>query len=195
MLSSITYSKSFFQLKSIKLMILLLIFLCGNRLSAQTTDTSSVSKHSPKKATIMSACLPGLGQAYNKKYWKIPIIYAGAAGVVYAVMFNGKNYRTYKKAYLYRTDGDSLTIDNYNYSTESLLLLKNFYRRNLELSYIVGGVIYALNVIDATVDAHLFNFDIKDDISLKVDPIMMTSQNHSYAGLSFSFTFGKNSKQ
>ena len=81
MLSRVANHKILIQLKSVKLMVLLCLFLSGKILHAQTIDTNYTSKHSPKKATIMSACLPGLGQAYNKKYWKIPIICAGVAAI------------------------------------------------------------------------------------------------------------------
>jgi hypothetical protein len=190
---AITYRENRVSIKSGKLVILLVLIFFGNHIFAQNNDSILTKKHSPRKATIMSACLPGLGQAYNKKYWKIPIIYGGAAAVAYSVSFNNHYYKIIKQAYQYRTDTDTSTIDNYPYySTDGLLTLKNYYRRNLELSFILGGVLYALNILDATVDAHLFNFDIKDDLSMRINPILMTSQNHSFAGLSFSFTFGKN---
>ena len=199
---AITNRKRRIAVKSKKLVILLFICLVTTSAFSQKKDslskkidTSSVNKHSPKKATIMSACLPGLGQAYNKKYWKIPIIYAGAAGVTYAVIFNSHYYKLLKLAYQYRTDGDSSTIDNYpNYSTDELQALRDYYRRNMELSYIIGGAIYILNIIDADVDAHLYHFDISDNLTMNIDPFFIPSQNHSFAGLSFSFTFGKKIK-
>ena len=189
---AITNSKKDIAIKSKKLVVLIFIILSGSAIFAQTKDTTAIVKHSPKKASLMSACLPGLGQAYNKKYWKIPIIYAGAAAITYSISFSNHYYKILKTAYRYRTDDDPLTVDDMpNYSTDALLLWKNYYRRNLELSYIIGGVIYALNIIDASVDAHLFNFDISDDISMNISPSIVPLKNQSFAGLSFSFTFGK----
>ena len=141
----------------------------------------------------MSACLPGLGQAYNKKYWKIPIIYTGIAAVSYLAILNFDSLKIYRDAFRYRTDGDPATIDNYvgRYSDDDLLQIKNIYRKNLELSIIVGAGIYALNIIDASVDAHLFKFDINDDLSMKVCPLFYAYHDHSVTGLSFSFKFRK----
>jgi len=190
--------QSFTSLKNFKVLVMFIIFISSN-ISAQTpqpTDTSKVKKHSPKKAMIMSAIIPGLGQAYNKKYWKIPIIYAGAAVVTYFAIVNGDSLRNYTTAYKLRTDGDSTTIDAYatKYKTEDLLTIKNYYRRNFELSFIAGFAIYALNIIDATVDAHLFNFDINDNLTMKWQPLLITSFHHSVAGVSLTFNFGKEKK-
>ncbi len=138
---------------------------------------SEAELHSPKKATIMSAVLPGLGQIYNRKYWKLPIIYGGLAGLVYSAGFADKRYKNYKEAYILRTDENPATIDKYDYqldngemkySENGLLELKEYYRRNRDLSYIILFGIYALNIIDANVDAHFFNFDISDDLSLNI---------------------------
>jgi len=159
-------------------------------------DTSTVKKHSPQKAMMMSACLPGLGQAYNRKYWKIPIIYIGAATITYFVTFNSKYYNEFKKAYLYRTDGDPTTIDAYAnmYATDQLLTLKDYYRRDLELTFIIGGALYALNIIDAAVDAHLYKFDVGDNLSMKINPAFFSFCNHSATGITLSLTFNRNKK-
>lgn len=120
----------------------------------------------------MSIALPGLGQAYNKKIWKIPIIYAGFVGLGYFVKINNDDYKTYKNAYKDRLDGDESTVDPYVgiYSDNDLVTLKNYYRRNRDLSIIGIGVLYILNVLDASVDAHLFNFNVSDDLSIMVQP-------------------------
>ncbi|HIN38997.1 MAG TPA: hypothetical protein EYM84_01845 [Flavobacteriales bacterium] len=135
--------------------------------------------HSPKTASIMSAILPGLGQVYNKKYWKPPIIYAGFAALIYATDFNNKNYNDYKEAYSLRMDGDSETVDKYDvqldneeikYSDESLLKLKDFYRRNRDLTLIFIGGTYLINILDAVVDAHFYSFNVSDDLSFELRP-------------------------
>ena len=143
------------------------------------TDTSFVKIHSPKKASIFSAVCPGLGQAYNKKYWKIPVIYVGFGVLGYFAVTNNNEYKIYKEAYNLRTDNDSTTIDNYsNYSADNLLTIKNYYRKNLELTVIISAALYILNIVDASVDAHLYDFDISDDLSMKIEPILI---NTSYA--------------
>jgi len=138
--------------------------------------------HSPKTASALSAILPGLGQIYNKKYWKPPIIYAGLAALIYAVDFNNKNYTDYKEAYKLRMDEDLETIDKYDiqldneeikYSDESLLKLKDYYRRNRDMTLIFIGVGYLINILDAAVDAHFYSFNVNNDLSLELKPNIM----------------------
>lgn len=140
----------------------------------QKVSKSNVKIHSPKKAVILSAVLPGLGQVYNKKYWKLPIIYAGFGGLGYSIFANTRNWRTYRDAYKLRVDEDPNTIDEFDgtVSENNLLDLKKYYKRNLDLSVIFTAVLYALNLVDAAVDAHLFNYDISDDLSMYVQPVV-----------------------
>jgi hypothetical protein len=169
--------------RHIAILLLLTAFLQGNELFSQsdtlrqTTDTlPPISKHSPKTASLLSAVVPGLGQAYNRKYYKIPLIYAAFGTVGYFVWQNNSYYQEFKTAYSYRTDNDSLTIDKYtNYSAANLLTLKDYHRRNLELTVIIGTVIYILNIVDASVDAHLFDFDVSDKLSMRVAPSLHPS--------------------
>jgi hypothetical protein len=140
------------------------------------TPVDSIEVHSAKKATIMSACLPGLGQAYNKKYWKIPVIYAGFGVLTYFMIQNGTEYRNFREAYNIVATGDSANFDNtyvvrYNYNITSLQEGRNYYRHNLELTYILSGLLYILNIIDASVDANLYNFDVSDDLTLRFEPV------------------------
>lgn len=141
-----------------------------------TIDASELKAHSPTRAAIYSAVLPGLGQGYNKKYWKIPIIYAGFGVITYFIVSNASEYNNYKDAYNYVASGDSTGTDNElvgKYDESQLLDGKNYYRRNMELSYIIGGLWYILNIIDASVDAHFFDYDISEDLSIRVDPVML----------------------
>lgn len=130
--------------------------------------------HSPKLATIMSAALPGLGQVYNGKWWKVPIIYGGYAGLTYMAVSNHENMMRYKEAYLIRVDDDPNTIDEFDgkYSEANLRELKSSHQRNRDLSFILMGILYVLNVIDANVDGHLKDFDVSENLSLGVRPIM-----------------------
>lgn len=153
-------------------------------------------KHSPLKATMLSATLPGLGQAYNGRYWKIPIIYAGFGAVAWFVGFNNNEYQTFRRAYVARVDGNPNTVDELpRYSTDQLQRATNFYRRNLEITYILGAALYVLNILDATVDAHLIDFDVGEDLSLNLHPVVfpdvnpMNTDRNAFAGLRFTFRF------
>jgi hypothetical protein len=159
---------------------LFFILLTSQKLYAQekpkTSDTTEY--HSPKKAAIMSAVLPGLGQGYNKKYWKIPIIYAGFGTLIYFIHTNGTEYRNFRDAYNIVSAGDSANYMNnsyvvrYNANLNQLQQGRNYYRRNLELSYILSGALYILQILDASVDANLYDFDVSDDITLRFEPVM-----------------------
>lgn len=153
----------------------------------QSADSTIIEKHSPHKATIYSLVLPGLGQAYNKKYWKIPIIYAGFGALAYNLSINNKEMRKFTEAYRYRLNGDT-TFTNNPYvarytDVNDLLRGRDFYRRRVELTVIFSAVWYILNVVDATVDAHFFDYDVSDNISLNIQPIMIKAPgNHLATG-------------
>lgn len=133
---------------------------------------------SPRKAAILSSTLPGLGQIYNKKYWKIPIIYAGLLTSAYYINDNNVQYKLYKDAYLKRLDNNPDNDDFVGeYSSGDLLILKDFYRRNREISILCFVGTYIINVLDASVDAHLFDYDISEDISLHMTPTSTTNFN------------------
>jgi hypothetical protein len=161
-------------------------------------DTAIKKKHNPKIATFRSAVLPGWGQAYNKKYWKIPIVY-GALGTTAGVfLYNIKTYRLLRKAVIYRLDKDT-SNDNLiapefaALSTESIRFYRNAYRQNIDYSVLVFLIFWGLNVVDATVDAHLKAFDVSPDIGMKVRPGFNHTTNG--AGVSLVFFFkDKNSK-
>ncbi len=164
---------------------LLLLSMTASEVAFSQTDTSKVEivktdsvkikkPHSPLKATIMSVALPGLGQVYNGKWWKVPIIYGAFGGLIYSSVWNHQKHSLYKKAYLIRIDDDPDTVDEFEdrYTEGNLRELTNFYQRNRDLSLIFTGVIYVLNIIDATVDAHLKDFNVSDDLTLKVRPTL-----------------------
>ena len=133
---------------------------------------------SPRKAAILSATLPGLGQIYNKKYWKIPIIYAGLLTSAYYINDNNVQYKRYKDAYIKRLDNNPDNDDFVGeYSSGDLLILKDFYRRNREVSILCFVGTYIINVLDASVDAHLFDYDISEDISLQITPTSTANFN------------------
>ncbi len=160
----------------IKYFLFSLVFLTGSISFASAFDEDSLPKrktvkHSATLATLFSAAVPGLGQAYNKKYWKIPIVHASMGVSIYFIATNIKEYKHYRQAYIYKLDKDSLTVDPYEYATETEIFeAKELYRRYRDISYIACGLFYILNIIDATVDAHFFSFDVSDDLSLNLVP-------------------------
>ncbi|MFN8153137.1 MAG: DUF5683 domain-containing protein [Bacteroidia bacterium] len=147
--------------------------------------------HSVRKATLLSAVLPGAGQVYNKRTWKVPIIYAAFGGLVYLVKFNSDRFKTYENALLLRYDNDPETVDEFKdlYTDDNLKSLRDFYRRNRDLSVIGISMVYVLNIIDAHVDAHLFNFNVDDNLSLNWSPMLPASSSYQGAGISFHLTF------
>lgn len=192
---------------------LLVVFIClffGFALQAQEIEdveypidtTKKVKKkffkdgHDPAKAALLSAVLPGAGQIYNKKYWKLPIVYVGLAGLAGLVGYSATEWRGYTNAYKLELDGDSTTIGTYRgFSGENRLLIKRKqFKRTLDISAIALTVYYLLNIVDATVDAHLMDFDVNDDISVSIVPDFnyqartnFSFQNSFYAGVKVRF--------
>lgn len=134
--------------------------------------------HSPQKATIMSACLPGLGQIYNGKWWKTPIIYGGFGALGYFDATNIIKYKQYLLAYRCSTgnlkEGEEPTAEalelSEKYTSDQLQSYKNKYLRNVEIFSLVMVVWYGLNIVDACVDGHLYYYDVSDDLSISIDP-------------------------
>ena len=165
--------------------------------TVDTVKSASVdtfyTRRRANRAALCSAVLPGLGQAYNKKYWKIPILYAGVAALAYFIDYNNRNYKDFRKAYEYRVDGDSTTIDAYVElypDANSLLVRKDYYRRTRDLMWIISSGVYILNIIDAYVDGHLSDFDISDDLSLHAQPGFHYTAGHDIVpAISCTFTF------
>lgn len=156
------------------------------------TEEKGEKIHSPHKATFYSAIFPGLGQIYNKKYWKLPIVYGAIGGLGYAIHFNSTNYKKYKNAYrdfLIQDPGNTsylevlpvtLTMEEIeanpslsNWFRNALEKKRDYYKRYRDLSYIGMAAIYVLNMIDATVDAHFYNFNVSDDLSMKIQPVIL----------------------
>ena len=148
--------------------------------------------HSPKKAAIMSAIIPGLGQIYNEKYWKVGVIYVGAGFLTYYFKRNVDSLRSYQAAYTARIDTSSATIDTKytNLSNSSVLSNRNFHRRQRDIALLGFFGLYALQIIDANVDAHLREFEINKDLSMKITPSfsgLVSATPH--VGLNIKFKF------
>lgn len=154
---------------------------------------------SPAKAAFYSAVLPGLGQAYNKRYWKIPIVYGGLATGIYFYSNNNKEYNRYRDAYKSRlaglqtdefyfdTQGNQLTTPRV--TTDGLERGQKFYKRNKEISLLVTLGIYALNIIDANVDSHLKQFNVDENLSLVPHFKINEIDRRSNLGLTLNFNF------
>ena len=184
-------------------------------LDVPDTPTDSLNKElnkkvfipNPTKATWLALVIPGGGQIYNRKYWKLPIIYGGFAGCAYALTWNGKMYKDYMQAYKDASKGNwdasSITdllppgyIDRVSQTqiVETLRKRKDTYRRYRDLSIFAFIGVYLISVIDAYVDAELSNFDITPDLSMRIEPAVINNQystgtSNKSVGLQCSFRF------
>ena len=143
----------------------------------------------PAKAAFYSAVLPGLGQAYNGKYWKIPLVYAGLGTGVYFYISNNKQYHRYRDAYKSRLAGQ--TDDEFQglLSDESLIEAQKHFQRNKELSLLLTTLVYILNILDANVDAHLQQFNVSEDLSFRPNMNYDQFTGDNSVGLSLDFRF------
>lgn len=141
-------------------------------LSLKVKDTTAIQTTinplSPAKAGFYSAILPGLGQAYNKKYWKIPVIYVGLGAGIYFYTWNNKKYHDFRNEYKRRLDGTSdPNHPIYGELDDSRLISgQKYHQKNRDLSALITAAIYILNIVDANVDAHLMQFNVNDNLSI-----------------------------
>lgn len=153
---------------------------------------------SPAAATLMSAILPGSGQLYNKKYWKMPIIYAGFSTLIYVADLNNTKYVKYRDEYeqmlLSQTD-PAVTNPYPGVAAEAIQNRRDKWRKYRDLNYIGMGLLYVLNILDANVDANLLDYDVSDNLSMHFAPYISpinkqgTSKTETNIGLSFSISF------
>lgn len=158
------------------------IFFACLLFSESTITAQENAVKIPKRAGLYSAIIPGAGQVYTKKYWKVPIVYAGLITSAYYIKESHDLYDLYKQTYLNRLDGDR--TDEFAYNDAQLRTLTEHYKRNREISTLFFTLAYVLNIVDASVSAHLFDYDVGKDISLHIQPIYMAKENTS--GLSLS---------
>ncbi len=141
-----------------------------NRIEAESTPALQTGKtRSPGKAALFSAIFPGGGQIYNRKYWKLPIVYAGIGVSLYFGFYYRDTYLKYKEAYKMELNGDSSEFHNY-LTPDGIRVARDQYRQWMETSYIIAGAFYVLQIVDALVDAHLADFDISDDLGMRIRP-------------------------
>jgi hypothetical protein len=160
------------------------------------------------KATMMAVSFPGLGQVYNRKYWKIPVVYIGFGALIYGAGFYAKNYTMYVKAFQDFTDNipqtnsylkiinalpetydpvlypKTYTVANFAYFKDGMLRLVDYYKRNRDLMYIGIGAWYLVSILDANVDASLFNYDVSNNLNITFVPMQMTLPG-GYIGAGF----------
>lgn len=175
------------------------------------TKVKPVRVVSPKKAAMLSAVFPGLGQIYNRKYWKLPIVYGSIGGMIYGLAWNNKTYLEYRNAYIdwsYKLDGlpnneryKKIVPKDHDFSVydsdgevwfkKQLENKKDSYRRDRDLMIFGVAVVYLINILDASVDAHLSNFDVGEDLSMELSPVI-TNVSHignRSLGLACRFNF------
>lgn len=161
-------------------------FIGDAAVNYRTNEVSDV-----KKATTLACIFPGAGQIYNRSYWKVPFVVGGFASMIYCIDWNNRGYQRFKKAYALLADYEAHP-DNYpdgptdefrgRYSASFIRNLRNNYRRNRDLCIIISGALYILQIVDAHVDAHLKDYDISDDLSMNLEPLVENTYIPSLGG-------------
>ena len=155
------------------------------------TVKAVIDPNRPARAAFYSALVPGLGQAYNKKYWKIPIVYAGLGAGIYYYSFNQNKYHEYRDEYKRRLDGTSdPNHPIYGELDDSRIIRgQKFHQKNRDLSALITGAIYILNIVDANVDAHLMQFNVNDNLSIVPDLQQNDITTRPNLGLTLNYKF------
>ncbi|TDE45923.1 hypothetical protein E0I26_04345 [Flavobacterium rhamnosiphilum] len=176
----------------------LFLFITGNTtvfaqteavlVAKDTLKSNNIDPLTPAKAAFYSAVLPGLGQAYNKKYWKIPLVYGAIGTSLYFYIDNNKKYHQYRDAYKSRLEGH-VTDDLAFLDNNRLIAGQKFYQRNRDLSALFVVAFYALNIIDANVDAALIQFNVDENLSIR--PVLYPNDVtlKTNVGLTFNYNF------
>lgn len=182
--------------------IFLLCFLfASTSLSAQTEGSLTIAQDTtkvpvnddidpltPAKAAFYSALVPGLGQFYNKRYWKIPLVLGAIGGSVYSYSWNNTKYHEFRDVYRRRLAG--FTDDNYRFLSEDRLIsAQRFYQKNRDLSILVGAAFYILNIVDANVDAHLKQFNVDDKLTINPDLFNDDIYQQPNIGITLNYRF------
>jgi hypothetical protein len=178
----------------------------GKKMSQAERDSIDKRLHdNPKRATIYSAILPGAGQVYNKKYWKVPIVYAAIGIPAYAFFFNKSWYLKCQYALtvcVNLADNGSVSVDSFakvapelkpfvtSNDQNGIITNRDSFRKNQDYSVLFFLLFYGLNIVDATVDAHLKDFNVNSDLSFQIKPMIMPGPTPS-AGITLAFDFHK----
>ena len=172
-------------------LVVLISFVCfGQQQDLSNSFKKEIDPLRPAKAAFYSAVLPGLGQVYNKRYWKLPLIYGGIGASIYYYDLNNKNFKRYRNAYKRRLAG--FTDDEFQgviFDNDRLIDGMNFYKqyRDQSMLFIIGT--YFLNILDANIDAHLKQYNINQNLSLKpyMDQNPIVADHHFGVSLNFNF--------
>lgn len=185
-------------------LIALFGFLCGNFsvfAQAKTTEMQLVAADSikgdeidplsPAKAAFYSGILPGLGQAYNRQYWKVPVVYLAIGTSTYFYVSNNRQYHRYRDEYKRRLAGTSDPTDPYwsRLKTERIVDAQKYYQRNRDLSLLITVGFYILNIVEANVSAHLMQFNVNDNLSLRPDFPQNDIDYKRNVGLTLNYSF------
>lgn len=152
----------------------------SDSLIVESQDTvllkSYATRYNPRKALLFAAVLPGLGQIYNKKYWKLPLVYGGFVGTTYAMLFYNNLYRDYKRELFTNLElgltGDSQIRKGDVYTTKNYRVAVDRAKRSRDFWLIMMGAMYLLQIVDAHVDAHLKEFDLNPQLRVSIEPMM-----------------------
>lgn len=198
--------------------VLLILFCCANSAAQKKEKKSTITPPvnlviedsikaskklfnalAPAKAAFYSAILPGLGQAYNKKYWKIPIVYAALGTGIYFNITNNNEFNRYRDAFKSRLaglendefyfDANGNKLETPRVSDDGLIRAQRIFKKNKELSLLITIGLYALNIIDANVDAHLLQYNVDENLSLKPHYEFRDVNTANNVGLSLNYTF------
>ncbi|RZJ28844.1 MAG: hypothetical protein EOO48_08955 [Flavobacterium sp.] len=160
----------------------------GVLVANDTIKGDEINPLAPATAAFYSAVLPGLGQAYNKRYWKIPLVYGAMGTSLYFYFDNNQKYHKYRDAYKRRLEG--FRDDEFDYlDNERLISAQRYYQRNRDLSMLITAAFYVLNIVDANVDAHLMQFNVSDKLSVAPDVYPNEINFKPNVGLTLNYQF------
>ncbi len=154
------------------------------------SDTTFYIKKNPKTAILYSAILPGLGQVYNGKYWKVPLVYGAGGAMVYVFYYNQSKYTKFREAYAEGDQTKIYIIDGYKRTYDQLPRGRDWYRRYRDISIFGIAAVYFLNIVDAMVDAYFTDFDVSDNLTFRIQPSVVDNFDLTAAvGVKFSIGF------
>lgn len=179
--------------------IVFILFLFGSTAFAQqelaitvqdSVKGEEIDPLAPSKAAFYSAIVPGMGQAYNRQYWKIPVVYAALGTGIGIYAYNNKNYHNYRDEYKRRLNGTEEKTGKYSYLTDAQLIsAQKQFQKNRDLSLIVTVGIYILNIVEANVSAHLLQFNVSDKLTVRPDMYQNDLNYKQNLGLSINYNF------
>jgi hypothetical protein len=145
-------------------------------LAPDTVEVESYARQwDPRRALLLSAIFPGSGQVYNRKYWKVPIVYGGFAALLYVTDFYNRNHNKYREEFFLMVNDPQLTLSPSKFTKDQLRRLIDRYRRERDFMLIMNGFWYLLQLVDAHVDAHLKEFDLNPKMQVRIEPVMENS--------------------